>query len=242
MFKKKMFQVVDIFFIVVFSILIIFSLYKIINWKLNNNRNRKISSELHEYVIVGGKDKYNIDFESLKKQNPDTVAYLMVPGTRIDYIVVKGSDNNYYLNHNFKKESNESGWIFGDYKNKYDGTDKNIVIYGHNTLDKSMFGSLKDTLNKNWYSNKDNQEIIFVTENGLNKYQVFSTYKIDNEDYYITTDFSSNEKYKEFLLKIKSRSVYNYKVDIDENDQILTLSTCASNGTKRVVLHAKKIS
>ena len=68
------------------------------------------------------------------------------------------------------------------------------------------------------------------------------TYKIDNEDYYNTTGFSSDEKYQEFLSKIKSRSIYNYKVDVDENDQILTLSTCASNGTKRVVLHAKKIS
>lgn len=242
MFKKKVFQIVDIFFIVVFSLLIVFSIYKIVNWKLNNNRNHKINSELREYIIVGGNDKYNIDFPSLKEKNPDTIAYLMVPGTRIDYVIVRGENNDYYLNHNFNKENNQSGWIFADYKNQFDGTDKNIVIYGHNTLDKSMFGSLKDTLSKEWYLNKNNHKIILVTENGLEKYEVFSIYKIDNEDYYITTNFNDSASYKKFLSKIKSRSIHNFDVTLEESDQILTLSTCANNGSKRVVLHAKKIN
>ena len=128
-----------------------------------------------------------------------------------------------------------------DYKNILDGNDKNIIIYGHGRLDGSMFGSLKNTLNSNWQDDKNNHIIHLITENEDIEYQVFSTYKIEVEDYYITTDFYSNEDYDYFLSVIKERSNYDYAIELNTDDQILTLSTCDINNNYRIVLHAKRI-
>ena len=239
--KHKIFKLIRIILFIVFACLFIYSLYRIITWHKNNKDNNRINETLHEYIKTDTNDEYKIDFDKLKELNSDTVAYLKVDNTNIDYVVVQGKDNDYYLEHNFEKNYNRSGWIFVDFKNKLDGTDKNIVIYGHNTIDKSMFGSLHSTLKSDWFEENKDSTIVLVTPNEVIKYKIFSTYKIDNEEYYITTDFSGNEEYMKFLNVIKSRSYYDYGVDLNENDQILTLSTCANSGTKRVVLHAKKI-
>lgn len=221
---------------------IIYSLYNIINWKVDVDKNNKIKKDIKINIVIDEEDNYKIDFEKLKEQNPDTVAYIKVNNTNIDYAVVKGNNNSYYLNHNFNKEYNIAGWIFMDYRNKLDDTDKNIIIYGHNTKDNSMFDTLRFVLNNDWQTNKDNLIITFVTEKQEYKYQVFSTYEIKPEDFYITTNFTSDENYKYFLGKIKERSNYNYKVDLDENDKLLTLSSCLGEGQTRVVLHAKLIN
>ena len=126
-----------------------------------------------------------------------------------------------------------------DYRNKLDGTDKNIVIFGHNTRDGSMFGTLINTLKKEWYEKEDNHIIVLVTEEKTYKYQVFSTYSIVPEDYYIKTSFNNKWEYSRFVQKIKERSIYDYGVKVDRYDKILTLSSCIGEGEKRVVLHAK---
>ena len=128
-----------------------------------------------------------------------------------------------------------------DYKNKLDLTDKNIVIYGHNRKDGSMFGIMKNILKEEWYSYSENHTIQFITEKGEEKYQVFSVYKIEKEDYYIKTNFSTDKEFKDFIKTIKSRSIKDFNTELTENEQILTLSTCANDNKYRVVLHAKKI-
>lgn len=182
--------------------------------------------------------QYTVDFEKLKDMNEETVGWIKVKGTNIEYAVVKSSDNSYYLNHNFEKKYNSGGWIFADYKNKFDGTDKNIVIYGHNMKDNSMFGTLKNVLKENWYNNEENHVINFITEKEEQEYQVFSVYKTENEDYYIDTEFENNE-FKEFINTLKARSIKDFNVEVTQEDSILTLSTCADNNKYRVVLHAK---
>ncbi len=220
---------------------LIYSSYKIIKWKLDVDKNNQIKDKIKNKITISKDNKYVIDFKSLKEINPDTIAYIKVNNTNIDYIVVKGKNNNYYLNHNFNKEYNIDGWVFMDYRNKLDGTDKNIIIYGHNTKDNSMFDTLKYVLTKSWQANIDNQIITLVTEQKEYKYQVFSTYEIKPEDYYLTTNFKSVNNYLYFLDKIKSRSNYNYKVKLDKDDKVLTLSSCLGEGQTRVVLHAKLI-
>lgn len=240
--KLKLFNLISLVLCVIFLILFIYSSYRVILWHKNNKDNKKINVTLHKYIETGNNEKYKINFDKLKTLNSDTAAYIKVENTNIDYVAVKGKDNSYYLDHNFNKKYNRSGWIFIDYKNKLDGTDRNIVIYGHNTVDKSMFGSLHKVLSDEWFEKNKDSIIIFITPEGINKYQIFSTYKIDSEDYYITTDFKKDDEYLKFLDTIKSRSKFNYNVNVTENDTILTLSTCANSGSKRVVLHAKKIS
>ena len=213
---------------------------------MNNQNNKKISDEIAEFVTVDetkedNEEKYVVDFEKLKEKNSDIVAWLKVNGTNIETTVVKSINNNYYLTHNFNKEYNAAGWIFADYKNKVDGTDKNLVIYGHNMRDNSMFGSLKWVINEDWYNNEDNKYITLITENETQIYEVFSVYQIEKEDYYIQTNFNTEKEFNTFAQTINKRSKKDFNVDVNENDNILTLSTCANNNKYRVVLHAKKI-
>ena len=222
----------------------IYSTYHIFIWQKSVNENKKIKEDINKKVNIFKHDDYDeylIDFAYLKEQNSDTIAYLKVNNTNIDYIVVKGQDNDYYLTHNFIKGYSISGWIFMDFRNNFDDNDKNIIIYGHSTVDGSMFGSLKNVLDKSWQADINNHLITLINENETVYYEVFSTYTIIPEDYYIRTDFTNDEEYLSFLKEIKARSNYDYNVDLNENDSILTLSTCANNGHKRVVLHAKKI-
>ena len=245
----------NIFSIIVVILLtgvLIFSATKIIKYIVDNKQNKKIEEEISnlvEYVEEttnneeqedNTSDKYNIDFATLKEKNSDTVGFLKVNGTNIENIVVKGNDNSYYLKHNFDKEYNTAGWIFADYKNKLDGTDKNIVVYGHNMRDNSMFGSLKDVITEEWYNNEENKYITFVTENDYQTYQVFSVYQIKTEDYYTKTEFKSNE-FPEFIDTITKRSKKDFGINVSKEDTILTLSTCANNNKYRVVLHSVRV-
>ena len=83
---------------------------------------------------------------------------------------------------------------------------------------------------------------MLVREEGTFYYQVFSTYTIEPEEYYIKTEFSSNSDFYSFIKTLQIRSDYDYNVDVNENDKILTLSSCTNSGKNRVVLHAKLIN
>lgn len=240
--KKKSKILITLIQIVLIAV-IIFSGIKIIEWIKSNKKNKDIMSEIKENVVINNEmdsnnEEYKIDFAKLKQKNSDAIAWIKVNGTDIDFPVVKGTDNSYYLTHDFDKEKNKAGWIFADYRNKFDGTDKNIIIYGHNMKNGSMFASLKDVIKEEWYNNENNKYIALITENENCKYQVFSVYQIETEEYYLQTNISN---FKEFVEKIKGRSKKDFNVDIKETDSILTLSTCADNTKYRVVLHAVKI-
>ena len=240
---KKKSKILVTFIQIVLIAVIIFSGIKIIEWIKSNKKNKDIMSEIKENVVINNEmdsnnEEYKIDFAKLKQKNSDAIAWIKVNGTDIDFPVVKGTDNSYYLTHNFDKEKNKAGWIFADYRNKFDGTDKNIIIYGHNMKNGSMFASLKDVIKEEWYNNENNKYIALITENENCKYQVFSVYQTETEEYYLQTNISN---FKEFVEKIKGRSKKDFNVDIKETDSILTLSTCADNTKYRVVLHAVKI-
>ncbi len=242
--KKKLRPWIIYLVIIISLVGIVYYSYKIITWKVHTEANNKIQDKINKSITVveptteEDTESYKIDFKSLKEINPDTIAYINVNNTNINYIVVKGKDNSYYLKHNFEKKWNIAGWIFGDYRNHFDGTDKNLIIYGHNMKDGSMFDSLKTTLNKEWYENPNNYIITLVTEDNTYYYKVFSNYTIETEDYYITTDFNNDNDFKDFINKLKSRSITDYGIELSSSDKILTLSTCLGNGDKRVVLHA----
>ena len=227
------------FIMLVCVIIMIYSVFNIVMWYIDNKKNEEIQEEISEIIDNTSEDKNAIDFKTLKEKNKDIVAYLKVNNTNIDYVVVKGNDNKYYLKHNLYKEYNRAGWIFMDYHNKLDGTDKNIVIYGHNTRSGNMFGTLRNIVTKEWYENTDNHIINLVLEDKVLTYHVFSTYTIKVEDYYINTIFKNNSEFDKFIKTLKKRSVYNYGIEVSGEDSILTLSTCTGNGKSRMVLHAK---
>lgn len=104
-----------------------------------------------------------------------------------------------------------------------------------------MLAGLQNFLNSNWNANEENLKITLVTENETATYQVFSVYKIEPEDYYINTEFKNDNEFHKFITTLRLRSIYDYKVPVNSNDSILTLSTCVDNDLKRLVVHAKKI-
>ena len=182
----------------------------------------------------------DVDINKLKEKNSDTVGWINVNNTNINYPYVQGKDNNYYLDHSFNKKYNEAGWVFLDYRNDKNLSNKNNILYAHSRLDKTMFGSLSKTLKSNWYNNKDNHIIRLSTETENTMWQIFSVYKIPEETYYITTNFNSDNDYQKFLNTIKERSIHNFSTNLTTEDKILTLSTCYSD-TERTVVHAKLI-
>ena len=245
--KKKLSfkKIISFILLICFLILFIYSGKKIINYVLDNKKNQELMSDVSDLISVekspdDNEETYDIDFAKLKEKNSDTIGFIKVNGTDIEYVIVKAQDNDYYLRHNFEKQENVAGWIFADYRNKFDGTDKNIIIYGHNMRTGKMFATLKNVLDNKWQNEENNRYITFITENEVAKYEVFSVYEIEDEDYYITTEFSDGS-FEQFVNKLKSRSLYDFGVDISEQDSIITLSTCGNNNNYRVVLHAKKI-
>ena len=247
-FKSKSKNTPSIMYLIimlVFVSMFIFSLIKIIEWLKDNKARDKVIEEIQNtYFIDEGKEdieKYSIDFKKLKEKNSETIAWIKINGTDIEYPVVKTNNNEYYLNHGFDKSENGAGWVFMDYRNIGDTTDDNMIIYGHNRRDGGMLGTLKNILTEEWQNNEENLTIPFVSEKIKKEYKVFSVYKIEKEDYYITTNFNTSEEFGSFIENIKSRSIKDFGVDVTKDDKILTISTCANNNNYRVVLHAKKI-
>jgi len=183
----------------------------------------------------------NVNFNELLDKNPDTVGWIKVEGTKVNYPVVQALDNDYYLNHAFNRGRNTGGWIFADYRVDFKDFGKNTIIYGHNMNNKTMFGSVPDMLKNSYLNNSDNNFIKISTPASNSVWKVFSIYTIEPEVYYLKTNFKS-EPYENFLNIIKGRSIYNFGVDVTTDDKILTLSTCDNTGTKRVAVHAKMIS
>ena len=182
----------------------------------------------------------NVNINSLKQKNSDTVGWINVNNTNINYPYVQTSDNNYYLNHSYDKSYNDAGWVFMDYRNNSNLDNKNTILYAHSRLDKTMFGSLSKVFRSEWHTNKDNHIIRISTETENTLWQIFSVYKIKEESYYITTNFYNDENYLEFLNTVRGRSIYNFNTSLDVSDKVLTLSTCYDDNI-RTVVHAKLI-
>ena len=222
----------------VFVIGLIISLLQIFFWSNDNNNILKLYDNSYWQFIK--MPLIDVDIDKLINQNKDTVGWINVNNTNINYPFVQTKDNKYYLKHAFDRSWNEAGWVFLDYRNNKDFSSRNNIIYGHSRLDKTMFGSLRNVLNDDWYNNKSNHVIRLSTQSENTMWQVFSVYKILEESYYITTDFSDDTEYSKFLKTIKNRSVHDFGVGVSSDDKILTLSTCSSNN-KRIVVHAKLI-
>ena len=243
------------------------SIYNIIKWKIDSNKTKNQINELSEITeineikdnenteiieVTKEIDKFNpywdyikmnlidVDFTELKKINPYTIGWLQVGGTNINYPFVQSDNNEFYLSHTFDKSYNEAGWVFLDYRNNSNELDKNNIIYAHGRLDNSMFGSLRKILKSDWLNDKNNYIVKLSTEKENTLWQVFSVYRIPTTNDYIQVDFRDNNEFLEFANMLLNRSKYNFNTSVNENDIILTLSTCFDDYEK-VVLHAKLI-
>ena len=252
------------------GILFFASLFSVLSWCMEGNKTKEMHLSLLDNVLIEQvysgeiipkttsinnstaeqKDMYtrymntplaSVDFKPVLEINPDTIGWLIVPNTNVNYPVVQTKNNDYYLKHSFDKSNNPAGWVFADFRNQFSPFSTNTVIYAHGRKDKVMFGSLTDALNPNWYKQKENQIIQFSTLENNTMWQIFSIYTIKAESYYITTDFSSQETFTKFLETMKSRSIYDFQAPVSTEDKILTLSTCYNDQGERLVIQAKLV-
>lgn len=197
-----------------------------------------VSSDKTTKKEVTNKYVFKNAINELLKTNNETVGFLKVNNTNINYPIVQHSDNSYYLNHDFYKKKKVMGWVFLDYRNSHDSFDSNNIIYGHNMPNKTMFGSLSNVMTSSWRKNKNNLIITYDTLNNNKKFKIFSIYKVDYTTDYLKTKFSSKEEFDSFVKMIRNRSTLKSDEKVEYGDKILTLSTCADKGKKRLVVHA----
>lgn len=248
-------------------ICLIISIFNIIKWKIDSNKTEKQIEEIQEIAeITEVQDEENVeiieqleeipevnpyweyikmnlidvDFNQLKQTNDSIVGWIQVSGTNINYPFVQATDNKYYLNHSFDKSYNSAGWVFLDYRNNINNLDKNNIIYAHGRFDNTMFGSLKNILLSGWANNPNNYIVKVSTEKHNTMWQVFSVYRIPTTSDYLKMDFKDNTEFLKFANTLLNRSNHNFNTTINENDKIITLSTCY-NDNEKVVLHAKLI-
>lgn len=195
----------------------------------NNSNNTKPASTKYQFEKV---------FTKLKKINNEIVGFLTVNGTNINYPIVQHSDNSYYLKRDIYKKKSSMGWVYLDYRNSKNEFDSNNIIYGHSMLNGTMFGTLKNVLTSNFRKNEDNMIISYDTPNGQYKFKIFSGYRVEYTTDYLKTDFENKKEFDNFIKLIRGRSTFRTKDKIEYGDKILTLSTCAGNGKKRLVVHA----
>lgn len=182
-----------------------------------------------------------VNFDELIDKNTDTVGWIKVDGTKVNYPVVQADDNDYYLEHAFNGNKNLGGWIYADYRVDFNNFGKNTIIYGHNMNNKTMFGSVPSMLNKSYFNDRSNNFIKISTPSSNSVWKVFSVYTIEPEVYYLRINFKT-EDFQTFLDTLIKRSLYDFGVAMTTDDKVLTLSTCNDAGNKRVVVHAKMIN
>lgn len=233
--------------LIIFSLTFIYSAYKLFKIYKEYNAAVEEYENLHEYTkertVVDDQAndnelKIDIDFEGLKYINSDIVGWIYFENVNVNYPIVKGIDNGYYLNHTFKKEQNISGSIFMDYRNDSEFKDLNTIIYGHNMKNGSMFGSLRKLLKEEFY--RENSYFWIITQEGKYKYDIFSVYIDESTSESYNIKFKNIEEYSKHLNMIKDKSIYDTGINLTENDLVVTLSTCTSTEeNNRFIVHGR---
>ena len=176
--------------------------------------------------------------EKLSNKNDDFKFWISIDNTKINHPVVQGEDNEFYLNHDFNKSKNSAGSIFID--SRVNSDSKNVVVYGHNMKNGSMFADIELFKNKEFF---DNNKFIVVEKDGIQYiYEVFSVYYLSGENTdYLQTNFSSCEEFANFIHLAKERSLFDSNKEIS-SENILTLSTCSYEGNNfRTAIHAQLV-
>lgn len=155
--------------------------------------------------------------------NEDIIGKITITNTKINYDIVKTTNNEYYLNHDSNKKESKEGAIFMDYRNK--PKDQKLLIYGHNSKDSTApFKELENYLNKDFYTSNPNISIDLNNESYI--YQIFSVMIVPPGDYRHTKIKFTKEEYQSHLSWLKTSSLYNTGIDVSNTDNILTLQTC----------------
>ena len=172
-----------------------------------------------------------IDFAGMRAVNEDVIGWIQILDSPVDYPVLDADDNKYYLNHTYDRQWSSYGSIFIEPRNNPDLSERHLVIYGHNMVNESMFGSLLEYKNQT-YADSHPEVIICMPDRDLT-YRVFSAYTahVDSAAYRMT--FSDDASFMDMVEQMKANSVIETDETVTAEDQVLTLSTCTPEGAKK---------
>ena len=244
-------------------ILMFFSALYIIKYFYNAHSTQKQSELLNEIEIapiveapnentendnIIDKPERILKLEELQKENPEIVAWIEIENTNINYPVLQCSNNDFYMNHNYQKKYASSGSLFLDKDYSWNSKNSNLLIYGHNMKDGTMFQNLLNYSSQSYYYAHPN--IRFTTNAYDANFEIISAFRsrVYNQSdtnvfkYYYYTNIKSEEEFNEYAKNVKQASLYDTGKQISSGDTLITLSTCSyhtNNG--RFVVVAKKV-
>lgn len=206
----------------------------------------ELMEEIAQYVSIPQEnasedEKFLVDYDALAEINPDFVGWLYLEGTVINYPVVQGEDNNYYLSHVFEGEQHKYGSIFMDYRNHANFEDFNTVIYGHRMNSGAMFGSLIEYKNQEYY--EQHPVFMLYTKEQVYRLEIFAAYEIEAKMENVPFHFATDEEYQAYLDSAMAQSDIQTDVSVNTSEHIVTLSTCTkTNQNKRFIVQAKLVA
>ncbi len=175
-----------------------------------------------------------IDFDALLAENPDIVGWIYSEGTVINYPIVQADDNDYYLRRMLDGNHNTAGSIFMDFRNSPDFSDLNTIIYGHNMKNQTMFGTLKEYRDQDYY--EKHPEIYIYTPHKKYSIKLIAGYRIDM--YYDIDILPQDwEELKSLYDEVVGLSTFQADIPLKEGDRLVTLATCREgDNTQRYLL------
>jgi sortase B len=171
--------------------------------------------------------KTGVDLDACKAQNNDFVAWLKIPGTKINYPVVWTDNVDYYLTHTFSGKESKIGALFSLGKTDYKSPGRNIPIYGHHitTSGGNMFQPLMSYKKRSfWESHKT---IYLDSLYHLGEYAVFAVINMQNGEWDpAAASFNGDQAFLNFLRRAKAQALYDTGIEVNADDHIITLITC----------------
>jgi len=183
---------------------------------------------------------FAVDFEAVQKEAPDAEAWIRIDGTVIDYPVMYGKDNEYYLTRLPNGKKSKSGSIFIDYRNAPDFSDANTLIHGHHMRSGAMFGTLKNYAKQSFY---DNHRTAYISTPEKNfEVMLFAGYKLDHTVEIPPLTFKDAKDFDKYIRDVKRRSIFKSDVEVTAGDRLVCLATCDySFDNSRLVIVGKLI-
>lgn len=179
-----------------------------------------------------------VDFEGLREKNPDVVAWIQIPALEgVDYPVVMGEDNAYYVSHNWEKEESEEGAIFLDFRNQPDFSQPHNILYGHCMKDGTMFQPLGQWEKESFLRGNDRTVLLYLPEE-VRVYEIIGSERVNALDSRVyKTDYTAGDTWADAIGETLRHLWYETDTQYDGNSEILTLSTCMG-GDQRLTVHA----
>lgn len=195
-----------------------------------DNEDGDNSAQTNDDMNVSAGNKINSELASMYEINTDLAGWISIDGTGLDYPVLKGTDNDYYLTRDFYGQNSRLGSIFMDYRNDYN--DINIIIYGHNSSNGQMFGYLNSYKNESFY--KAHKEIRFDTLYEHHTYEIIAVCQgrvryIDEEGFRYYNYTNDEFELDSFFMDMRNQSIYPVDHEFENSDRFITLSTCSND-------------